>query len=65
MWDYGITWLCEAGNVTSTSSRYAKARTPIEIIAGETPDITEYLDFTFYDWVTFKINAGVGHPELG
>ena len=65
LWDYGITWVCETGNVTSISSRYAKARTPIEIITGETPDITEYLDFTFYDWVTFKNNAGVGHPELG
>ena len=65
LWNYGITWVCETGNVTSISSRYAKARTPIEIITGETPDITEYLDFTFYDWVTFKNNAGVGHPELG
>jgi hypothetical protein len=29
------------------------------------PDITKYLDFAIYDWVTFKTNAGVAPPELG
>jgi hypothetical protein len=65
LWDYGISWICETGNVIANSSRYADQRTPLEIITGETPDITEYLDFTIYDWVTFKTNAGVAPPELG
>lgn len=65
LWDYGITWVCETGNVTVSSSRYANGRTPLEIITGETPDITEYLDFGLYDWVIFKSNAGVGPVELG
>jgi len=65
LWDYGIKWVCETGNLTVSSSRYAKGRTPLEIITGETPDITQYLDFGFYDWVTFKQNAGVGAGELG
>ena len=65
LWDYGITWVCETSNVTVSSSRYAEGRTPLEVITGITPDITEYLDFGFYDWVVYKSNAGVGPPELG
>ena len=65
LWDYGITWVCETGNVTVSSSKYADGRTPLEIITGDTPDISEYLDFGFYDWVTYKPNAGVAAPELG
>ena len=48
-----------------SSSRYADGRTPIEIITGETPDISEYLDFSFYDWVTYRSNAGLGELSLG
>ena len=32
----------------------------MEQIMGETPDISEYLDFGFYDWVWYKDNAGLG-----
>ena len=49
-----ISWVCETGNVTESLSRYAKGWTVIEIFTGETPDITEYLDFALYDWVTYK-----------
>ena len=48
-WDFGLAWICEIGNVTVNSSRYANGRTPLEIIAGCTPDITKYLDFGFYN----------------
>jgi hypothetical protein len=65
LWDYGISWVCETGNITTNSSRYSDNRTPLEIITGETPDISEYLDFGIYDWVLFKTNAGVTPPELG
>jgi hypothetical protein len=50
---------------TTSSSRYANGRTPIEIITGETPDLSEYLDFGFYDWVFFKENIGMGVVALG
>ena len=48
-----------------SSSHYAKGRTPLEIITGETPDISEYLDFGFYDWVVYRNNAGLGELSLG
>lgn len=27
--------------------------------------MSEYLDFEFYDWVTFRSNAGLGEVQLG
>ena len=64
-WDYLIVWVCETGNLTVSSSRYAHGRTPIEIITGETPDISEYIDFCFYSWVTYRTNAGLGPLSVG
>ena len=31
---------------------------------GETPDISEYTDFGFYDWVTYRSNAGLGELSM-
>ena len=49
MWDYGIYYVCETSNLTVNRSRNSDGRTPLEIITGETPDLSEYLDFGFYD----------------
>ena len=65
LWDFGLVWACEIGNMTVSSSRYANGRTPLEYITGETPDISEYLDFGFYDWVTYCTNAGLGELSIG
>ena len=37
----------------------------MEEITGETPDISEYLDFGFYDWIWYKDNAGLGENKIG
>ena len=52
-------------NLTVNSSRYYDGRIPLGIITGETPDLSEYLDFGFYDWVTYRENVGLGVPEVG
>ena len=36
----------------------------MEVITGETPDISEYMDFDFYDWVLYRSNAGLGEVEV-
>ena len=46
-------------------SKYANGRTPLEINTGDTPNMPEYLDFEFYDWVLYRTNAGLGEVELG
>ena len=65
LWDYALDYICETSSLVTNSSRYSKGRTPIEIITGETPDISEYMDFGLYDWVTYRSNAGLGEPALG
>ncbi len=48
---------------------YNEHRTPVETTTGETPDISEYLDyldFVFYDWVKFHDVRNSGNEnELG
>ena len=65
LWDFGVVWVSETGNLIATGSKYADKRTSIEIITGDTPDISEYVDFGFYDWVTYRPNAGLGENSLG
>ena len=38
---------------------------PLENITGETEDISDYLDFVFYDRVWFHENYGLGKRGLG
>ena len=56
--------MCKTENVSANLSKYAQGCTPLEIITGETPDISQYLDFEFYDWALFRSNAGLGEVEL-
>ena len=65
LWDFGLVWICDTGNLSVSSSKYANGRTALEIITGETPDISEYLDFSFYDWVRYRTNAGMGESSIG
>ena len=64
LWDYGFSWVCETDNICANMSKYADGRTPLEIITGDTPDISEYIDFDFYDWVLYRSNAGLGEVEV-
>jgi hypothetical protein len=42
LWDYGIVWICEIMQRITSSSIYSNGCTPIDIVTGETPDISEY-----------------------
>ena len=35
------------------------------MLTRETPDISEYTDFSFYDWVKYRSNAGLGEVTIG
>ena len=37
----------------------------MELLTGETPEISEYLDFGWYDRVWYKEDAGLGETKLG
>jgi hypothetical protein len=64
-WDYGIMWVCEVMSLTANLSFALEGQTPVEQLTGKTPDVSEYLDFGFYDWVWYKNNTGVGDNMFG
>ena len=50
---------------TASTSRDLSGRPALEQLTSETPEISEYLDFTFYDWCWYNDNAGLGKTKLG
>ena len=50
---------------THMRSHQVNAGVPLEQTLGETVDISEYLDFGFYDCVWYHDNAGLGEIKLG
>ena len=65
LWDYGICWVCEIMQCTASNSGRLHGRTPLEQLTGETPDISEYLDFSFYYWCWYNDSAGLRETKLG
>ena len=63
LWDYGLKWVSETMSLTHSSSGGIHGQVPFTTVTGETPDISEYLDFGFYDQVWYTDNAGLG-PQL-
>jgi hypothetical protein len=50
LWDYGLVY---ETNILHRIPRGQQQRTGIEIVTGETPDISEWIDFEFYDRVWY------------
>ena len=65
LWDYGIKWVCEVMQCTASTSGDLSGQAALEQLTGKTPEISEYLDFTFYDWCWYNDNAGLGETKLG
>ena len=65
IWNYGVPYVCAIMRMTASFAGRLQGRTPIELVTGETPDISEYLDFGFYDLVWFKADAGIGEIQIG
>ena len=52
LWDYGLVYEAE---IMSRTCRSDDERCGLEILTGTTPDISEWLDFTFYDLVWYHV----------
>ena len=50
---------------TASTSGDLSGRTALDQLTGKTPEILEYLDFTFYDWCWYNDNTGLGEMKLG
>ncbi len=49
LWDYCAIYQCELRNLITHPLYQLNGRTPHELVVGRTPDISEYLDFGWYD----------------
>ena len=65
LWDYGLQWVSEVRVRTSSDAVDLRNRTPLERVTGDTVDISEYLEFGFYDWCWYHKNARLGPTKLG
>ena len=65
LWDYGLRWISETSSLTHTTAGVLGGTIPLLDVSGETPDISEYLDFGLYDEVWYKDNAGTSPYEPG
>ena len=64
LWDFGLVWQAEV--LSRTARRSGDGRTGIERITGDTPDISEWTDFSFYDRVwAWDAPSGESNPVLG
>ena len=63
LWDYGFKFESE---IMIRTSRHPGERTAYEKITGETPDISEWMDYDFYDWVYYWDSPGdTDNPNIG
>ena len=65
LWDYGMRWVTEIMCLTDTAAGDLHGNIPLTEVTGDTVDISEYLDFGFYDPIWFKDNAGLSPAEPG
>ena len=60
-----MRWVCEVMQRTRVCANRLYGCIPIEEVTGETADISEYLDFGFYDRVWYHANAGLSERLHG
>ena len=65
LWSYGIPYVSKIMQITVSFEAYLQGSTSLEALTGDTPDISQYLDFGFYNRVWFKEHAGLGETKLG
>jgi hypothetical protein len=61
LWVYVIEYVCFMQN--RTARKVLNGRTPLEVMTGSTPDISELFDFEFYQSVSYMDNPQVKFPQ--
>ena len=65
IWCYGYTYLEKIMQITASTAGKLQVRTPLEMLTGETPDISKYLDFGWYDIFWYKEDIVLGETKIG
>ena len=58
-----MRWVAETASLTYSTADSLTGDIPLQKVTGETPDISEYLDFGLYDPIWFKDNADTSPSE--
>jgi len=53
LWDYCTMYHCELRNITAHPIFKLQGQTPCEWLAGRTPDISEYIDISWYETIWY------------
>ena len=64
LWTYGLPHFAKIMQLTASNASQLDGKTPLGWLTGETPDISQYWDFGWYNWVWFKENAGLDVPHI-
>ena len=64
LWDYGMQWVSSIMSMTFTTTGNLND-IPLSQVLGASIDISEYLDFGFYDHIWYIDNAGLGERKPG
>jgi len=51
LWEYCRMFVVTVRNLTATNYSAAQGHTPYEVVTGDTPDISEYMAFTWYQLI--------------
>ena len=65
LWDYGVLWNTQVTQRTSTQAGGLRGTCTLQDVMGETPYISDYLAFGFYDHVSYKENAVLRLMAIG
>ena len=64
LWDYGLEYTSQIREWMARPLTHD--RTPLELLTGITPDISEYLPFDFYGWVKYQdVRGGGTENDIG
>ena len=65
-WDYGFRWCCNVMQRTYLRSHRIDGGVPLQFVTGDTIDISDHIEFGFYNRVWYRDNAGLdGGPKPG
>ena len=62
---HGLPHFAKIMKFIATNAAGLNGQTPLGHLTRETLDISQYLDFGFYDWIQYKENTGLDIPRLG
>jgi hypothetical protein len=63
-WCYAAQWAAKIISLTAHDLPILGSRTPEERIIGRTPDISEYANYSWYQWVWYRDQASFPEPQI-